>query len=539
MVGNASGVGPAGNTALLQTPPIQGDQDQEIPKGPRSSLRTNRPPRPASEKTVLHSNGGRLVDKKPGSITPGSGTAGVPPQATSIRDGSSPANAINVPLKVLLDGVVPDAFVVAGKVSLSAEALKKSPGAEKIGVLKNLIENDAKVDCLAAVLIPVTAASEQGWPRLSVSPLSVTLFVSLKVPGKKLPRILTIKPRALSFEVGTRLINKSWFDGRIIQFSNVRVGPDLIPGEIAVSSNGGVLFEVPGVMPALAKLINAEALNAQASQAATGLAGAPETGGASVPAALGTIFTTEAGRALLLHLITKNVKPYLGLAWRGSINFAVHDGNLVVQAQKGPYKGKWVVLVKNDFLDYLFGEGPPNPDLALDHWCRSVRQQGGQCNLPTYPTPMQLAVRPPNGTIFRDESSGRRKTLPSGSIVREGWHDPSQMDDRGRVLSRVSVAGKTGFVPQADLTPLEFGNVAVQDSKMARSYPELEAKVRSGELLKVTVGTGGSFWEILRSHGLLSRAGEIATLNAHILDVKVLRAGDAIYLPLTVNAKLQ
>jgi hypothetical protein len=47
----------------------------------------------------------------------------------------------------------------------------------------------------------------------------------------------------------------------------------------------------------------------------------------------------------------------------------------------------------------------------------------------------------------------------------------------------------------------------------------------------VTVGRGGSFSEILRSHGLLSRTDEIAKLNAHILDVNVLRQGDVIYLP--------
>jgi hypothetical protein len=85
---------------------------------------------------------------------------------------------------------------------------------------------------------------------------------------------------------------------------------------------------------------------------------------------------------------------------------------------------------------------------------------------------------------------------------------------------------------EADLlTPHAKG---AQNQHGARINPELEAKVSSGKYIKVKVGEekgNNTFWGILHSHGLLSKADHIAKLNAHILDVSILRPGDVIYLP--------
>jgi hypothetical protein len=261
----------------------------------------------------------------------------VSPQATVPKGipGSTPASAIPVPLKVAIDAVLPDAVVFAAR-----GGLEKFPGADKIPGLKQLIEKYGKIGYLAAVLVPVTAAGKDGLPHLSITPQNSTFFLSLSLPGRTFPLILTTKPKAGNFEVGTRLRNWTWpagKDPKFIFFSNERYGGDLNPGEGTASTNGGVLYETPFVTDILKGAVRTVMHGFEADEFAIGLAGTLETEGGSDVVALEAVVAEEAVRKLLIDALLDNAKPYAGFAWRGSFNFAIHDGNLTLQAQKGPY----------------------------------------------------------------------------------------------------------------------------------------------------------------------------------------------------------
>src|SRR5262247_4132415 len=251
-------------------------------------------------------------------------------------DGSSPSKPIaitsaqileSVSVNGILDGVGADAFVIAVRGKIGVQNI---PGWNKIPGLKEL-GKDAEVGYLVATLTPFDVTSR------SVRPLQTTLFLSVTVPGQK-PLIITTKLSDLNVEMGRPIKNEVLFGGKIILFSNWRLGVTGKGGPDGVASaNGGILFRVNGLKRTVS----------QVQRLVKRVAGAA------------TMAATELARGTVSNSLDL-ADWYLGLAWRGSINAGIHEGSVTLKAQKGALAGKWVIFRLADIPGAIFDSKTPD-----------------------------------------------------------------------------------------------------------------------------------------------------------------------------------
>jgi len=276
-------------------------------------------------------------------------------------DGSSPRKPIaitsaqileSVSVNGILDGVGADAFVIAVRGKIGVQNI---PGWNKIPGLKEL-GKDAEVGYLVATLTPFDVTSR------SVRPLQTTLFLSVTVPGQK-PLIITTKLSDLNVEMGRPIKNEVLFGGKIILFSNWRLGVTGKGGPDGVASaNGGILFRVNGLKRTVSqvqRLVKRVARAAEAAEAAAAAATAPETAATSLAAGAATMAATELARGTVSNSLDL-ADWYLGLAWRGSINAGIHEGSVTLKAQKGALAGKWVIFKLADIPGAIFDSKTPD-----------------------------------------------------------------------------------------------------------------------------------------------------------------------------------
>jgi hypothetical protein len=305
----------------------------------------------------------------PGQTGPGPAAA-VP---TGLADGSSPGNAIKVQGPALADMIdtgavvdffAPDALVFAAAGEIGVQDI---PGWTAIPGLKNMGEG-ATIKYMAAVLIPVDG---RGSLNESIRPQDSTLFVSLTIPGVKNPVIFTVRLSDMLVEGGTKIVNKSFRDGGIIAFSNMRVGIPESADQSGASVNGGILFrsaELKGTVKQLKTLVKMATRTAQGAQAVGAAVAAPETGGASIPAAATTMVATELLRGTIDKSLD-NASYYWGFAWRGETTFNAENGQVTVMAKKGSsLEGKWITFDVGEIPGALFDQFAPDFSAPDKQW---------------------------------------------------------------------------------------------------------------------------------------------------------------------------
>jgi hypothetical protein len=281
-------------------------------------------------------------------VTPGDGSSRDKPIAIT-----SAQILESVTVDSILDTVGATAFVIAAKGKIGVQNI---PGWTKIPGLKKL-GKDAQVDYLAATLTPFDLTSRP------VSPLQSTLFLSVTVPGQK-PLILTTKLSDMNIEAGRPIKNEPFLGGKIIAFSNWRVGVTGRDGPDGVgSANGGILFRANGLKTTVKQvqgLVKKVTRTAQAAQAATAAAAAPETAATSLAAGAASMAATELVRGTVSNSLGA-ADWYLGLALRGSANATdIYQASLTVKAQKGPLAGKWVAFKLADIPGEIFESKAPD-----------------------------------------------------------------------------------------------------------------------------------------------------------------------------------
>ena len=302
---------------------------------------------------------------------------------TGLADGSSPAKAIpvtgaqvfeSVSMDQLLDGAGADALVVAVKGTVGVQEI---PGWDKIPGLKNL-GKDATIGYLFAALTPFSVGAGKDGVSVTADPLATTMFMSLTIPGVKNPVVFTVKLSEMNFEGGQAIKNIAFKDVKLagnrdaIVFSNWRVGgsgnnPD---NEAVASVNGGFLVKSDGLkhtVKSIKDLVKTVMRTAQAAEAVTAAAAAPETGGGSLVAGAASIAGTELGRGAIFKSLDK-ADLYVGLAWRGSTGLGFDNGKVTVLATKGGLNGKWITVNLADIPGSFFDSKTPDYSAPDKEW---------------------------------------------------------------------------------------------------------------------------------------------------------------------------